>query len=352
MENFYLTGSRFVAAPAELDVIAALSAFAPTNPFATDCYFESKRRTGYAAWVLGLTDENAAFECACGVFLIAGKLNRTLMVPSLPAVSATSPFWSGLREFSRKHRVTNLELGTFCSPAGTEIPILGRTCVRRNRCEFVIDLGSDFDRKLSSNHKRNIRKAQKDGLEIRRTKSVDGASAHLALMSESLTRRRARGEAIPQPKPSAAHLAFLQSGAGELFQVLRGETVVSSVLTLRAPKGAYYQSAGTSAEGMSLGASHFLIYSIANQLRCDGALAFNLGGANEESGLARFKEGFGALPIRLPAANCYVGSFWRREASRLIAWLRSLSRNASEKTAISQMAGPWAVSSWIANSAI
>jgi lipid II:glycine glycyltransferase (peptidoglycan interpeptide bridge formation enzyme) len=238
-------------------------------------------------------------------------------------VGADSPFWSGLREFCRHHRITMLQIDTFGSPAGAEIPAFGSHCTRRPRCEFVLDLAGDLPAMLGSNHKRNVKKAQKAGLVVSRTRSAEAASVHRALMSQSMDRRRSRGESVERIGPSLEDMTLLQSGAGELFQALDGSTVRSSVLVLVAPKGGYYQSAGTSPEGMAVGASHFLIHGIASQLSAVGARVFNLGGADEASSLARFKQGFGASPVHLPSASCYVGPSWRRRVTRGMALLRT-----------------------------
>jgi GNAT superfamily N-acetyltransferase len=94
------------------------------------------------------------------------------------------------------------------------------------------------------------------------------------------------------------------------------------VLLLRAATSGYYQSAGTSPEGMAIGASQFLIHAVAQALRAEGASTFNLGGADDGSSLARFKAGFGARCIALPSAQCYVGPRWRRLATRGVELVR------------------------------
>jgi hypothetical protein len=312
-------GTQFIDIPAHGGIVSELGTLLPANPFAAASFFESKRQVGYATWVLGLRDDASRLDCGCGAFLRTGKLNRTLEILSLPAVGADSSFWDGLRKFCRYHGVTKLELGTFASPPGVEIPALGTQCTRRSRCEFVLDLEGDLAAMLSTNHTRNVKRARKAGLAVTRTRSVEAAITHQALMSQSMARRRSRGENVGRIGPSREDIALLQSGAGELFQALRDATVLSSVLALRAPNGGYYQSAGTSPEGMAVGASHFLIHCIASQLRADGAQIFNLGGADEESSLARFKQGFGASRVPLPSASCYIGPSWRRWVSRGLA---------------------------------
>jgi lipid II:glycine glycyltransferase (peptidoglycan interpeptide bridge formation enzyme) len=87
-----------------------------------------------------------------------------------------------------------------------------------------------------------------------------------------------------------------------LFQALVGDRLLSSILVLRAAKGGYYHSAGTTAEGMACGASHWLVQHIAQALQSEGLQQFNLGGADED-GLVRFKVGFGSARVELEAAD-------------------------------------------------
>lgn len=85
----------------------------------------------------------------------------------------------------------------------------------------------------------------------------------------SIGRRQRRGEAVQEDIPARDFLAMTKMGAGQLFQaVLEGRTV-SSALVLMSDKGAYYQSAGTSSEGMACGASHFLVCEIARILQTE-----------------------------------------------------------------------------------
>ena len=317
-----MTGGRFIAAPADDATVAELGAAQRDNPFATVAYADSRRRVGYAVWLLALRGADGDFATGCLGLLTTGRLNRTLEIPSLPALGVDGAFWSGLGELCRSRGVTTLALDTFASPAGTVIPELWARSTRRDRQEFVVDLVGEASTRLGSNHKRNVKKAQKAGLQLTRTRGSDAVAVHHALMTSSLDRRRTRGEEVSDAAASKDHRAFLESQAGELFQAVSGTTVLSSVLVLRAATSGYYQSAGTSAEGMATGASHFLIHAIGQALQSEGATTFNLGGADEGSSLARFKEGFGARCVGLPSAQCEVGPHWRRVATRAIEWVR------------------------------
>jgi hypothetical protein len=189
--------------------------------------------------------------------------------------------------------------------AAVTIPPLDGELSRRRRCEFVLLLqGSDALARISSNHRRNVARARGQGIGIRRTRAADACAIHNSLVHTSLDRRTARGETIVAGNDVAPYERMTRTGAGELFQAVRGDAVLSSLLVLRARAGAYYQSAGTTPDGMAVGASHFLVSSIIASLRDEGLQVFNLGGAAEDaSGLRRFKQGFGAVEAPLEAAQ-------------------------------------------------
>ena len=128
-----------------------------------------------------------------------------------------------------------------------------------------------------------------------------------------MERRLNRGEHVTVDAQMHTPLALVQQGAGEFFRAMRSGQALSSILVLRAPSGAYYHSAGTSRDGMAIGASHLLIRNVAEMLRAEGKQVFNLGGADSSSpGLERFKIGFGSHPISSEAAQfCFSGRFQR-----------------------------------------
>jgi hypothetical protein len=118
---------------------------------------------------------------------------------------------------------------------------------------------------------------------------------------------------------------MIEKGAGELYQAIAGGEALASAMVLRAAEAAYYDSAGTSPEGMKCGAAHFLIYSIARVLREESNLTFNLGTAEPETGLSLFKIRFGATPVPLQLARFYLGSDLRRKLTTAAHFLRDRS---------------------------
>lgn len=119
-----------------------------------------------------------------------------------------------------------------------------------------------------------------------------------------MIRRKNRGEEVSSPRYSPLWEALLMHGAAELFQSTDGGKVVGSMLIVSSRCSAYYQTGGTSLEGMAKGAASFLTIEVARALREDGLRTFNLGGADlDNPGLCRFKAGFGASEVLLEAVS-------------------------------------------------
>jgi hypothetical protein len=300
----------------------------PQNPFYTWSYVEARRAMGDRPWVLALRRGTQTVAC-CPAFLRVGRLSRSLEIPSWPDCDADDAgrFWQALLGFCRQRGVTRLELNSFAS-ATVSIPIWPGEQFRRKRCEYVLDLGipkTDLWKRLSSNHARNIKRARKLGLTVMRTREPDACRIHTRLMAASLERRKDRGESVFENDALQPVLALTKHGAGELFQIVGQEQVLSSILVLIAAKGAYYHSAGTSPEGMTCGASHFLIQDITQTLQGDGLERFNLGGADDtNAGLERFKTGFGAIATELEAAEFSFAGPLRRAASRIATFINGM----------------------------
>jgi len=102
------------------------------------------------------------------------------------------------------------------------------------------------------------------------------------------------------------------------------------LLVLRSSTGAYFESGGNSSEGMSVGASHFLLYETAVSLQSERVEMFYLGGARiHEEGLRAYKAGFGAAPIDTDAVAAYMGGRLRRGLSAVVESIRGASKPAA-----------------------
>jgi lipid II:glycine glycyltransferase (peptidoglycan interpeptide bridge formation enzyme) len=278
----------------------------------------AQRALGTDCWLFGMEDAGAITAAALGL-VRRGRILRSVDIPSAPDVDAGSTFWGGLDTFCRDEGITNLEISTFASPRSL-VPQLRGEEERIQRTEFELPLaGKDLIDGLSSHHRTRVKKARKNGLTMRRAVSDDALDAHLALQANSMARRKARNENVPLEFARADDAVLLANGAAELCQaMLRGE-VASSLLILRSSRGAYFASAGSSTEGMSLGASHFLVLETAMALQSEGVELFYLGGARpHEEGLRSFKSGFGSTPVDTEAVISYVGGRFRRRVSEAV----------------------------------
>jgi hypothetical protein len=296
----------------------------PANPFHTLAYIASREALGEQAVMLMLEDAGQ-FIAGCAGFMRRGKVSTQMEITSAPAVPPVSPFWGGLHAWCRSRRIWDLHVNTFGSQS-VGIPEMAGETGRHPRSEYVLNLAVDNPlANLHSNHKRNWNKGRKAGLQLYRSTDPAVCASHLALVNSSLTRREERGEDTTQTALDVFR-EMLSAGAGEILQATLGGTVLSSILLLHAQNGSYYQSAGTSSEGMSCGASAFLIAEAALALKIQGRIQFNLGGAGPENpGLQRYKSGFGCVEVQLEAASFSLMPALmqqaRKAASRLIAKL-------------------------------
>lgn len=307
----------------EAEVYAELSRVRSGCPFSTAAYADAWQRIGRRPCVLAVRFEGRIIEGCLG-FIERRRLTRRLEIVSAPQLSQPDLFWSGVRAFCRSEGIWQLDVESFGS-GSMALPTFDGEIRRRPRAEHVLDLSaSDPFRGMSSNHSRNAARARKAGCVLVRATGAEGIATHAELMRSSLQRRQERGEAVTLAVESQFAQAILDARAGELYQVRRGELVLSSLLVLRSTQGAYYHSAGTSPEGMQTGASAFLIIELARLLRAAGTRVFNLGGAgDDEQGLRRFKSGFGTREVRLTAASFTISHGWVRK-------LRSAARGLRE----------------------
>lgn len=308
------------ADPSE-EACRCLEETAPTNPFQTGPYLDAMRRQGYQCWILSVRQEDRLIG-GCYASMKSGWVNRQLQIDSIPSFDHTEEhdaFWSGLAVFCAEHQVSFLRINSFGSSSAL-IPPFEHEVQRTGRYEFVLVLeNSDLWSLLSSNHKRNIRRALKSGVAVRKASTEGACRQHADLMNQSMERRSNRGEAVAAEEDIGPCVALVQGMVGEIYQAIHADTVISSILVLKSGQGAYYHSAGTSPEGMSLGASHLLIHECCKYLQEQRLEVFNLGGSAERgSGLARFKSGFGSEAVELESAEVFVGGTFKKTLNRLI----------------------------------
>ena len=306
----------------------------PENLFITPEFMRAMELRGFKPCLLGLWDQDEPVEVCLGAFK-KGRLSSELDIRLLPDVSADSPFWTGLGAECRRLGVWDLTVYAVTARPGAVVP-LGPLAFTESGEEYHVPLGTEpVPQPTSTNLRRNVAKARKAGLVIRRTRDPSVIETHIDLMDLSMDRRKERGEEVSGRVQHRYYEAMLKAGAGEFFQALDpAGTTLSSVFFIRSKGAAYYQSAGTSPEGMALGASPFLIWSTAEQLRQEGLTKFCLGGSTlDNTGLVRFKLGFGSQAVPFVSMGFNMAPALKRKLRTLLrliksgpkAWMRSLA---------------------------
>lgn len=262
---------------------------------------------GSAPWSFALERNGVRETVALGAHA-RGRVGSSLDVSIVRAVGAKHLFWKGLVAFAEDVAVTQLLLEQICTVIDEPmIPWLKGESERYSKVKLYLwDLASDaWDRAISTNHRRNISRARKNGVELVSLPRPDAVRAHLNLIGASLNRRSARGEPTGLASDAQEVDAILGTGRAELFQAAVGGEVVSSKVVFTLGRFAYYDSGGTSERGMANGASHFLMYLIASALRERGVVSLDLDVASVAAGgLARYKADFGAEQWVIERVRC------------------------------------------------
>lgn len=263
----------------------------PENPFYTAAYADARAALGDRPVMISGFDSNDS--SVCPAFLRSGRIASSLDIPSIPNAPSTT-FIEGLRRFCERRGIYEVTLNTYGSPP-LSIPDLPVELERRSRTEFLFDLRVDNSQwKIGRTHRQRARQAEKNGVQLLRTSSLDALEPHIGLINSSMRRRKERGEQVSVGADFREASSLMRAGAAEMFQSVQNGVVLSSMLVLRSSAGGYDHSSGTHPDGLAIGASHFLVISVARTLQTEGCTAFNLGGAGiDEAGLKAFKVAFG-----------------------------------------------------------
>lgn len=312
---------RAVPEPSE-SLLLSVSSLAPENPFYTPEYCRVRNSKGSSPIVL-LLEASGKPVAACTAFSKKGRINHRLEIISSPNVGDNVMFWNGLRQFCEESGVTILSVYTFGS-TNAYIGKFNGEISRTPRVEYQLDLtADDLWSGLHRRHKRQIRTARKNGLELRLMTERNAYRVHVELANLSLNRRRAGGESIDYEIDDKDLLLFKDNNVGELYQAVCSGEVFSSLLVLKSPAGAYAQTSGTSSNGRDCGASQFVFFEVACLLKTEGKTVFNLGGTDmQSSGLQDFKANFGSRQIQLEAAEFYFGGAMKKTIGKVFEFIR------------------------------
>lgn len=157
------------------------------------------------------------------------------------------------------------------------------------RFEFLLDIAQYSLSKISSNHKRNIKKSTKAGAKIIFPADIDAMRSHIALVNANLGIKGVGGITN-----SSEYFRYLiEKNAGLLMQVTESGQPLASTFFITNQNYAYYHSSGTSDRGKQIGAAYFLVDCMITEMQKRQMRYLNLGGCtSKQTGLQRFKMGF------------------------------------------------------------
>lgn len=236
---------------------------------------------------------------------------KLLVGESLPLCNVTDEQqWDAVLDALERYAYANGAVGVEFGPYQSNCP---RGCVAardydiRTYYEFPIALGPDEDTlmaNLSTERRRNIRKAEKAGLTIEQGSTRDDLLILDALQSQTKERASQRGDDFPgyQEAYLDAHESALAGDAASLFIARKDGEPISAALITHFNKRSYYFFGGTSQAGYKCGASPFVLWNALLASKARGFREFNLGGVRGDMrdkdspffGLYRFKRGYGA----------------------------------------------------------
>jgi len=250
---------------------------------------------------------------AVGIVL-RGRLNSSLFVSVLRPIADMDGFWSALKGFCEASRIGGLSIEVIVgSDEEIDIAAFPETDDIVTSDLFLVDVFKK-DLQFSSNHRRNINKAKKVGIQLIEQPLATAIADHFRLRDNSFDRRAARGEAIIESYPTR----YISTGHAKIWQCgLGGEVMTSNLIVFGLDGAWHYESAGTSPEGFKQGSSQYLHAEIMEAARKAGVRWYDLGGgAPNNPGLVRFKEGFATHRWKKAEFSYDLSPFWVRQVEK------------------------------------
>ena len=265
-------------------------------PFLELSFVQYKRLvTAEKVWIISYPLGDSSMVHAVGVFG-RGRFSSHLGIMLLsPLPEHSSKFWDAILDFAADNRASSIGI-EFIGSDIERLPNLQGVGHRANAFSYVVDLErADPMVTYSSNHKRNIRKAIKSGMAIVRPSEDIALGTHMRLCNESYTRHERAHKAVGPPIRQADLTRYFTSRTAQLYHATLNGAVVSSMLIVTIQDAAFYDTGGTDGQGFKVGASHFLMHSIIEELKEKSVKFLNLGVSTQaRKGLTQFKSGFGA----------------------------------------------------------
>jgi len=152
---------------------------------------------------------------------------------------------------------------------------------------------------MDSNHRRNIAKAHRLGVQARHSSHPTDIDAFIDLYTLSMDRLEARRDYY-FPRSCFADLFRLPSGSAWLATAWLEGQAVAGLLNLAGPSFFHYHLGGSADRARDAGVNHFLLFRSFLWAREMGKTQMHLGGGYgaQDDGLLRFKKGFGGRLCR------------------------------------------------------
>jgi len=266
------------------------------------------------AWCLRSEREAAEFECYS--ILNRGRLGGSMRVTlDIDTAVTDDSVWDALQDHAREKGASVLHIEAN-GRSKRQLPTFKNEKSRHTVQVYSVDLAREIE--IGKRHRRNVGKARKRNVSMVISKDEAAIRAHVNLCRLSVDRRENRGEAIEGLITREAATSLVVNSGARLFQATLNGQILSSDLVVFVGPYAFYDSGGTSPEGMQIGSSYFLMASMIEHLKQDNMRILNLGvGAENRPGLSLFKSGFGADCFEFQTVEVDTASRVQRLARRL-----------------------------------
>lgn len=212
-------------------------------------------------------------------------------------------------EYCRKHGISALEIGSFGTPAGSDLlEELGFSM--KKRWEFLLDIDMPEEElwmSFNSKKRNKIKKGRKAQWKIVQADSLDHVLQFRSLALDTQKRKNEQG--IPFPVADEKEYRLLKKmlmdvGLGRLYLAFDAENqpvAAAFFVGSKESKTAYYMLSSSNYEGLRGAAPDLLLWTAITDFQQEGYRLFNFGGVSEgelegqpleKSGLYTFKKTF------------------------------------------------------------
>jgi len=276
-----------------------------------------------AVLLAGIGEGGAPHSVAVGFVTVPRWPLQGLRTIRFPAYPATGGDEAALREALRVCERAARECGCisieFIGPGPVEAEAaaksLGHTV--RGRAEYVFDLTRGEDalwEGLKRQHRKNVRRSAKKGVEVVRLESLESVRTLRALQAEVAGRHAVKGDAFglrPLGAYDALHRALIARGLGRVYCACVDGSPVSAALFLTFGRRAQSIYSGSNQQGLEAYGEYAMYWQALSELSREGFAELQMGAADSAAedpdspahGLHQFKVGFGARTRPMAAAS-------------------------------------------------